>query len=442
MKDRFREVSNQAAIVTDNGDEYSYQQLLEDIEKNNKILDEKEIKPGSVIALRSDFNPRSVSWLLTLIERNCIIVPISLAVTTVEDFYEVAEVEVVIDLTGSEDDLRMIEQDDHHEFYLKLKNKNSPGLVLFSSGSTGKPKAAVHDFSKLLDKFRVESKPFRTITFLLFDHIGGVNSLFYILANKGTVYALTNRSPDNVCRMIERHKVELLPTSPSFINLIMLSRSYERYDLSSLKLVTYGTETMPEQTLIAFHKIFPQIRLKQTYGLSELGIMRSKSRSDDSLWVKVGGEGFETKIKDDILYIKAESAMLGYLNAPQPFDSEGWFNTQDKVVQDGEWIKILGRVSDIINVAGQKVYPAEVESVLLEIPEISDATVFSQDNNLLGKVVAAKVVLNNDMSEKELKRLIRRHCKDKLESFKVPVHVEIASQSQVSSRFKKMRNNA
>ena len=111
-------------------------------------------------------------------------------------------------------------------------------------------------------------------------------------------------------------------------------------------------------------------------------------------------------------------------------------------MQDGEWIKILGRVSDIINVAGQKVYPAEVESVLLEIPEISDATVFSQDNNLLGKVVAAKVVLNNDMSEKELKRLIRRHCKDKLESFKVPVHVEIASQSQVSSRFKKMRNNA
>ena len=71
--------------------------------------------------------------------------------------------------------------------------------------------------------------------------------------------------------------------------------------------------------------------------------------------------------------------MLGYLNAPQPFDEDGWFNTQDKVEQDGEWIKILGRVTDIINVGGQKVYPAEIESALLELDEITDATVFSQE---------------------------------------------------------------
>ena len=124
--------------------------------------------------------------------------------------------------------------------------------------------------------------------------------MFYILANKGTVYALSDRSPDNVCKMIEKYNVELLPTSPSFTNLILMSRSYERFKLDSLKLVTYGTETMPEQTLKSFNKLFPDIRLKQTYGISELGIMRSKSRSNDSLWVKVGGEGYETKIVDDI----------------------------------------------------------------------------------------------------------------------------------------------
>src|SRR6185295_12684476 len=133
--------------------------------------------------------------------------------------------------------------------------------------------------------------------------------------------------------------VELLPTSPTFINMILISKAYEEYDISSLKLVTYGTESMPETTLRKFNELFPDIELKQTYGLSEIGILRSKSRDNNSLWVKIGGEDFKTKVVDGILHIQAKSAMLGYLNAPSPFDSEGWFNTQDRVEVDGDWIK-------------------------------------------------------------------------------------------------------
>ena len=113
----------------------------------------------------------------------------------------------------------------------------------------------------------------------------------------------------------------------------------------------------------------PTSKLLQTYGLTELGILRSQSREPDSLWVRVGGEGFETKIVDGRLWIRAESAMLGYLNAPSPFDADGFFDTGDLVEVDGEWIRILGRESEIINVGGSKVYPAEVESVLLELDE-------------------------------------------------------------------------
>lgn len=93
---------------------------------------------------------------------------------------------------------------------------------------------------------------------------------------------------------------------------------YKKFDLSSLQTVTYGTEVMPESTLKRFHALYPNIKLQQTYGLSEVGILRSKSKSSDSLWVKVGGEGFETRIVDGLLEIKAKSAMLGYLNAPVP----------------------------------------------------------------------------------------------------------------------------
>jgi len=131
--------------------------------------------------------------------------------------------------------------------------------------------------------------------------------------------------------------------------------------------------------------------------------------------------------------------MLGYLNAPSPFDENGWFNTQDKVEVDGEWIKILGRETDIINVGGQKVYPVEVESILLEMDNIIDVTVYSKKNPIMGNVVAAKINLHNEESSVELKKRIRKYCKDKLESYKIPIYIEITREKQISGRFKKIR---
>jgi len=111
--------------------------------------------------------------------------------------------------------------------------------------------------------------------------------------------------------------------------------------------MTYGTEPMQTSTLKRLSELFPDITLQQTYGLSEVGILRSKSRSSDSLWMKVGGDEFQTKIVNGTLWVKSDSAMLGYLNAPTPFDEEGYLDTGDMVEQDGEWLRILGRQSEI-----------------------------------------------------------------------------------------------
>ncbi len=67
----------------------------------------------------------------------------------------------------------------------KLIALGDPGLVLFSSGSTGKSKAALHNFARLLEKFQVRRNSLITLTMLLLDHIGGINTLFYVLSNAG-----------------------------------------------------------------------------------------------------------------------------------------------------------------------------------------------------------------------------------------------------------------
>jgi acyl-CoA synthetase (AMP-forming)/AMP-acid ligase II len=281
----------------------------------------------------------------------------------------------------------------------------------------------------------------RSINFLLFDHIGGINTLFYTLSNGGTVVTTSTRNPERVCRLIEKYRVELLPTTPTFLNLLLISEAHKNNDMSSLKLITYGTEVMPESILKRLHKAFPNARLLQTYGLSELGIMRSKSRDSDSLWVKVGGEGYDTKVVDGILWIKADSAMLGYLNAPSPFTEDGWFVTGDAVEVDGEYIRILGRKSEMINVGGEKVYPAEVESVLQMMPGLEEVAVTGENNPITGQIVRAQVKLSTGETVTEFRKRMREFCREKLPNFKVPQKVDIGSVDMHGERFKKMRSD-
>ena len=326
-----------------------------------------------------------------------------------------------------------------NKIYHKLKMINHPGLVLFSSGSTGESKASVHDIKKILEKFKVRRHNLKTISFLLYDHIGGFNTLFYTLSNSGLLVTLDDRSPDEVLKKIEKYEVELLPTSPTFINLILISEAYKRYDITSLKTVTYGTEPMPVNTLKRFNDLYPNIKLLQTYGLSEVGILRSKSESSDSLWVKVGGEGFETRVVDGMLEIKAESAMLGYLNAPNPFTLDGWFKTMDKVEVKGEFLKIIGRKSEIINVGGEKVYPQEVENIILGYENVAEVTVYGEKNPIVGNIVCADIRLLSNVDANKFKNKIKSFCREHLESFKVPVKINFNNEKHFSSRFKKKR---
>jgi acyl-CoA synthetase (AMP-forming)/AMP-acid ligase II len=203
--------------------------------------------------------------------------------------------------------------------------------------------------------------------------------------------------------------------------------------------MTYGTEPMQTSTLQRLNEVFPNTTLQQTYGLSEVGILRSKSRSSGSLWMKVGGSEFVTKIVNGTLWVKSDSAMLGYLNAPSPFDNEGFLDTGDMVEQDGEWIRILGRECEIINVGGAKVFPAEVESILLEMENVEDVVVFGGSHPITGNVVCAKFKLRSKEPRREFKARMFNFCKDKLQSYKVPGKISFTDDNTYNERFKRMR---
>lgn len=423
------------------GETYNGYWLVNQVARDIERLQGESIGAGSIVLLKGDYSPRNVSLLLALIRLRTIMAPLLPAsVTKTPTLLDLVNPAWLID--GTTDGQLVIQkhpQTELHPLIRTLQELGQPGLILFTSGSTGKPKGVVHDFGRLLMKFQKPRPAMRTLNFLLFDHWGGLNTLLHCLSNNSSVVLPETRTPDHICQLLEQHQVELLPASPTFLNLLLLSKAYEGRDLRALRLITYGSEPMPSSTLVGLRKVFPHVELRQTYGLIELGVLRAKSMASDSLWVKVGGEGYDLRVVDGILQIKADSAMLGYLNAPSPFTDDGYFITGDRVELNGDYMRFLGRDSELINVGGQKVFPAEVEAVLLTCDLVGEAVVYGQTNPITGKIVCADVQMRGTHEEAEARRLIKKFCTQRLEPFKVPVKIRFVDGGLTSDRLKRLR---
>lgn len=439
--DRFSTLPDKSAFIHE-GRNVSYCQVVEATENFREKLRSAGVVEGETVVVLGDYSPEVFCMILALALNSNIVVPLTTnSVIEESDALEVSGCDWYVEFYKEGTDVIINRRVILSECLLlnNFREMKLPGLVLFSSGSTGKPKGILHDFKQVVEKFRKQRQATVAIPFLMIDHFGGINTILAITASLGTIVTVSDRSVVNICSAIQRFSVELLPATPSFLTLLMASKLHDKFDMSSLTRITYGTEVMPQSTLDRLHNAFPSVKLQQTYGLSEVGVLRSQSRDDGSLWVRIGGEGFQTKIIDSVLWIKSDYAMVGYLNAPSVFDADGWFNTQDQVEVDGEYFRILGRITDLINVGGQKVYPAEVESVILELENVEDVAVFGESHKLLGQIVVAKIVLTYPEEIHSLKRRVRQACLMKLATFKVPVKVVLAQGVLHSARQKKIR---
>ncbi len=422
----------------------TYSQFLGHIATWESRLADDGVTAGSICAFKGDFSPSTCALMFALIKKNAILVPFTNEISAeIPGFMEIAGVETLYRFDSA--DLAAMEKINAPPFpplIQKFSGRGHAGLIVFTSGSTGAPKAILHDCESVMRKFVVQRHAWDTILFLLMDHFGGFNTFLSSFANGGMAVCPQVRTAEGVARAIQESRATLLPTTPTFLNLIIMSRLYLAYDFSSVKMITYGTELMSDTLLKRVVEVFPNAQIKQTYGLSELGVLRSNSESKDSVWLKVGGSGFEVKVVGGKLWVRSESNMVGYLNAPSPFDEEGWMCTGDEVEQRGEFIRFLGRKSEVINVGGQKVYPIEVEDVLLKADNVSSAVVFSKTHPVMGQVVHAQVSLLEPESATQLTERLRRFCNERLPKYKVPMRFEIASeQSQHSRRFKKIRRD-
>lgn len=398
--------------------------------QNAQPIDLSDVRAGDVVALIGDFDAVSIITLLRLIDLGAILVPLTLDTAHQHEyFFDSACVDVVIQ-NGT---VMRRHVTDRNPMLTTLADRGHAGLILFSSGTTGKPKAILHDLEKFLQRYATIRPTLRTINFLLFDHIGGINTLLHTLYNRGVVIAPESRSVDDVLTACARHNVELLPTTPTFLRMLLISGAIPDRFPASIKIVTYGTERMDQPTLTQLCDALPDVDFRQTFGMSELGILRAKSKARNSLFMKIGGEGVETKIDEGVLKIRSETRMEGYMNAPTPFDDEGWYNTKDLVETEGDYIKIIGRDSDAINVGGLKFMAADVEAVALGLHGVRMVKAEGKPNPITGQHVVLTAELDETVISLEQ---LKSHLQDVLPKHMQPQRYKSAK-VDVGHRFKR-----
>jgi len=402
---------------------YKYSDLLEGIYKFSD--GSQAIK--FVASIEGELNFYFITLFIYLLDHNYIVLPSSKNLSNDE-----------LDTLGIS--IRNIAKDDItitsfvppiNELISKQIQDKKGGLIIGTSGTTGKKKYALHDTDMFLSKYK-DRNSYKTLLYMSHDSMGGLDVIFSTLLNGGCLIVPKTKSIQDCLSLIETHKIELLPITPSFINLMLTTGEYLNYDLNSLKIITYGSERMSEESLKKLIKEFPDVKLKQMYGSTETGTLKLKT---NDLWIEIDDQ---IKIEDDLLYVKNNTSFLGYINYESPI-KDGWIYTGDRVEVSYNYYRVLGRDSEVINTGGYKVYPEEVEEAILQHSFVKDVLVRKESNGFLGEIVVADVMPISKPAFKGFTVSLIKKCREILEPYKIPIKINLVDNIEYTDSGKKRR---
>ena len=423
------------------GGSATYGRLRELVQAALGALALRGVPRGAAVGIVGQHGPASAAWMLASAQAGCTAVPLSGNTAEHPARLGLVSAAMVVSCAAESWDVAPGPGGPTPSMLASLAARGRAGLVLFSSGTSGEPKAMVQDLAVLLASYAGRKPSNLPVCILLqFDHIGGLNTLFGTLAAGATVVVPASLNPGDVAAAIERHKPAVLPASPTFLNLLLVSGEPTRRDLSSLRLITYGTEPMPGPLLARLRVAFPRARFVQTFGTSETGIARTESPDPGSLFFRFADPDQEWKIVEGELWLRSRTQVLGYLNAPSDrFTADGWFRTGDRAEAGPEGtLRVLGRAGEMINVGGEKLMPQEVEAIILGVAGVLDCRVRGEPSALTGQTVVADVVPAPGFDPEALRSAVRSACRSALARHKVPTRVVFVD-SVTSDRGKKSR---
>ncbi len=329
---------------------------------------------------------------------------------------------------------------DANDWY--VADPHDPALILYTSGTTGFPKGATLSHGNVRSNVCAFNHLCRTqphdrvlLTVPLF-HCFGQNALLNSVFNVGGTIILQKRFDLNEARhLIAKHRVTQLYGAPMMFGLLL--DSCEPDDLSSVNYCFSAAATLPIQTSEAWQKKFG-MPIHEGYGLTETSPFAAYNHrlrfQPGSIGMAI--DAVEIRVIDPDtgrpcqpgqlgeITIRGPNVMLGYWNRPEETAAAikaGWFHSGDIGRLDEEgYLYIVDRVKDMITIGGLKVFPAEVERVLLDHPGVLQAAVIGIPDPVLGEQVIGYLVLDATDDPRQKLAEVKQYAKQHLGNYKVP----------------------
>ena len=337
--------------------------------------------------------------------------------------------------------------------------KVNPALLLYTGGTTGFPKGVMLSHENILHVLASLSKVWQmregeelVCQVLPMTHSGGLNcGVNCAIFNGGTTVILRKFDPKALLDLIEKHRITAFAGVPTIYNSLTRVEDIGRRDLSSLRICfSSGAALSPETA-----KIFKEktgITITAGWGLTEASPQLTVSPRGVFKENYVGLPLPQTEVvaMDDQKQIlgkgvigelaaKGPQVMMGYWQEEQEtkktITSDGWLLTGDIGYVSDDGVYLVGRRKETINSGGYKIWPNEIEHVLMENEHVLEAAVIGSKDEYFGEIVKAFVVLKSDATEKELAEF----CRDRLSSYKVPKVFEFRESLPKSSVGKILR---
>jgi len=331
---------------------------------------------------------------------------------------------------------------------VELKDSDISSLF-YTSGSTGNPKGVMLSYKHLdnpVDTIHhflgISEKDIFLTGGVPFSHIGGLDYILLMLRFASTMVLMERFHPLEFLKNIEKYKVTIFCIVPAMYVAILSLKEYDYYELTSLRYAAvFGAPSSPE-LLKKFHRSCPKAILLNGWGMTETAAPNTYSPPDGKAIDSIGSFGFrmEAKVVDEkgnaLLYgetgellVKGEGVMVCYYKAPQMTQAvltgDGWFRTGDVAYCKDGLFYLVGRKKDMIKVAGEIVFSAEVEEKMQRHPNIKEVAVIGFPDELRGEVPKAFIVTKNGepIDLGELKEFLKIH----LAHFKIPHYFEYMS---------------
>ena len=308
-------------------------------------------------------------------------------------------------------------------------------LIVYTSGTTGKPKGVVLAQSALrwngYNSIHAHDMTHddHVLTVLPLFHAGGLNNQTLPALLAGATVTLHRRfDPAMWLSDVASRKPTLSLLVPAAMQAVISHPDWAATDLSSLRLLNAGSMVVPDSLIRAFHD--HGVPVGQIYGCTETAPIATVLRKEDAVR-KLGSAGkpaphCDVKLVEGEVWVRGPNVMRGYWNDPvataAALTPDGWFKTGDLArVDDSGYFWIIGRSKDVIISGGENIYPAELENVLADCPEIAEYAVVGMEDPKWGEAVCAFIVKgkNSTLDEAGVLALF----KDRLAKFKHPRRV-------------------